>query len=156
MYDAPTQKQITLIFRLCKERGVRFEDALPDDATRAQASAQIDRLLAMPRERNDWDDVPTPDPGYYALGYLGVLRFYRVVEGSGKWDGRVFLNRFRSDDETRVGAAERVHAFRTICDDPEAARALFAAETVRCHRCGRLLTDDVSRERGMGPDCAAM
>ena len=155
MHSAPTQKQIDFISKLCRERGVPLHDALTVDSTRAQASAQIDRLLAMPRA-NVSKDIPTPDPGYYALGYLGVLRFYRVVEGSGKWEGRVFINRFRSDDETRVGAAERAHAFRIIGEDPDAARALFVSETVRCFRCGRLLTDEISRERGMGPDCAAM
>lgn len=42
-----------------------------------------------------------------------------------------------------------------IAEDPETAGMLYATETRKCTRCGRSLTDKVSRERGMGPYCAA-
>ncbi len=77
-----------------------------------------------------------------------------MVEGKGKWSGRVFINRFRSDDLGRVGRAEALAAKAAIAADPEAAAMRFAKETVRCFSCGRRLTDAESRARGQGPDCA--
>lgn len=40
-----------------------------------------------------------------------------------------------------------------ITADLDAARALFAGDTIRCYECGRVLTDDTSRRLGVGPEC---
>jgi hypothetical protein len=98
--------------------------------------------------------VETPEPGYYAVEYAGVLRFYAVREGKGKWEGRTFLNRYRSDYQDRVYRAEQEAVYGAILADPQAARMRFAVETTHCYMCGRRLTDAVSRARGIGPDCA--
>jgi hypothetical protein len=37
----------------------------------------------------------------------------------------------------------------------EAARMTFAQELGRCYNCGKTLTDDTSRELGIGPKCRA-
>lgn len=41
----------------------------------------------------------------------------------------------------------------TITADPAKAAAAFAAHSVRCHCCGRTLTDPRSQLLGVGPDC---
>ncbi|MFI6732095.1 DUF6011 domain-containing protein [Nonomuraea sp. NPDC050451] len=40
-----------------------------------------------------------------------------------------------------------------IAADPVAAGRRFAELTTRCCRCGRALTDDLSKTYGIGPDC---
>jgi hypothetical protein len=97
--------------------------------------------------------VTVPEPGYYAVEYADVLRFSAVREGKGKWEGRTFLNRFRSDFQDRVYRAEQEAVYEAILADPDAARMRFATETAHCYRCGRRLTDALSRELGIGPDC---
>jgi len=71
-----------------------------------------------------------PDAGYYAVEWDGALRFYAVREGKGKWDGRRFLNRFRSDYMDRPSARERGEA------DARGERAtdVYAALAALCQR----------------------
>lgn len=117
-------------------------------------SLLIDALLAAPKAPRKVEDAPKmPDSGYYCAEYLGVLRFYAVKPGKGKWEGRVWLNRFRSDFQDRVGREEQRVVVAAILADPIAAREQFARETVHCFRCGRKLTDQASRDRGVGPEC---
>jgi hypothetical protein len=40
-----------------------------------------------------------------------------------------------------------------IGSDPQTCRAVFAALTVRCCDCGRVLTDAKSKTLGVGPEC---
>lgn len=139
-------------------------DRLPR-MTGADASEHIDVLLTLRKSKHARARVPEvhagpvvdmPEPGYYAVVYGGVLRFYAVREGKGKWSGRRFLHRFRSDYEDRIPAAERTASVTAILSDPYAAQMRFARETVHCYRCGRRLTDETSRRIGVGPDCAEM
>lgn len=125
-----------------------FEDS---KATSLLIDALLAAKKAMPRAAVAQDDVP--EPGYYAVEYGDVLRFYAVKAGKGKWEGRTFINRFRSDYQDRVFHAEQKAVFAAILADPVAARQTFARETVHCFRCGRKLTDAVSRDRGVGPEC---
>jgi hypothetical protein len=119
------------------------------------ADARAVRAAKRARPQGQAQDT-MPEPGYYAVDYQDVLRFYRVAEGKGRWDGRRFLNRYRSDYQDRVGRAEREASVEAILADPDAAAMRFARETVRCFLCGRRLTDAVSRARGTGPDCAGL
>jgi len=96
---------------------------------------------------------PSIAEGYYAVTRNGAIYFYKVVEGKGRWAGRTFVNRFKSDEELRVSRTESDDVRRLIAADPEAARMLFARELTRCYVCGRMLTDDESRELGIGPVC---
>jgi hypothetical protein len=97
--------------------------------------------------------MPEIEPGYYAAEYLGVLRFYAFREGKGRHAGRVFCNRFRSDYLDRVGAAEQAVIRAAIAADVNEARMTFAREIKSCWRCARTLTDELSRELGIGPEC---
>jgi hypothetical protein len=119
------------------------------------ASQTIEWLLAQPRKAGavSPDQATTPEPGYYAVEWRGVLRFYCVREGQGRWTGRRFLNRFRSDDLDRPTRQEQADVYAAILADPAKAQKTFADETVCCYVCGRRLTDAESREIGIGPVC---
>jgi hypothetical protein len=93
------------------------------------------------------------EPGYYAAEYQGVLRFYAFRAGKGRHAGRVFCNRFRSDYLDRVGAAEQAVIRAAIAADIAGTRKRFADEIGSCWRCARTLTDETSRELGIGPEC---
>ena len=108
--------------------------------------------MKAPRDRGP----AMPEPSRYAVEYGGVLRFYAVVDGKGRWEGRRFLNRFRSEELGRVGRDEQAAVVALIAADPAAAQMRFARELTRCFMCGRMLTDEASRARGIGPDCAGL
>jgi hypothetical protein len=94
--------------------------------------------------------------GCYAVERAGTLYFYRVVTKSeGRWAGRQFVNRFKSDDLLPITRRESEEARALILADVEAARATFARELTRCYQCGKMLTDDLSRALGIGPVCRA-
>ena len=120
-------------------------------------SLLIDALLARAKEmpRAKAAQVEFPAPGYYAVPYQDVLRFYRVAAGKGKYEGRTFINRDRSDFQDRVYREEQASVIASILADPVAARKRFAVETTHCWTCGRRLTDELSRSLGQGPDCRA-
>jgi hypothetical protein len=60
-----------------------------------------------------------------------------------------------SDDTRRVRLSyeAQVDAIKRIAADPDAASRLFGLEFKRCGVCGRGLTNDISRELGIGPVC---
>jgi len=133
-------------------------------ATYADMKASLEKLItkrdavrkarkaAAPAVRVAGADVA---PGYYAVEYAGALRFYRVREGKGRWAGRVFVNRYHSDDLLDITRTEAGAVRGLIAADPEAAGKRFAAELTRCRRCGRMLTDIPTAEAngGYGPEC---
>lgn len=159
-----TVKQIEFATKLAEEihgeNAPEFLLAHREEGTfedRKATSALIDALLMLKRAapargaRAGGEEMP--EPGYYCADYQGVLRFYRVAAGKGRHEGRVFLNRYRSDFQDRVGVEERKAALAQIALDPQAARELFARETTHCYACGRRLTDAESRRLGIGPEC---
>lgn len=93
-------------------------------------------------------------PTYYAVTLPGEdrLRFFRVK--AGRKEGFYFVDEQASDDlyPVRQGARKGT-ILGTIMKDPEAAMRRYGQEIGRCSRCGRTLTDPVSREFGIGPDC---
>jgi hypothetical protein len=157
-----TEKQAALIVSLCDtlygtDGPAKAASLIADSPTVSLASGTIDALIAL-RKARPASAAPTvvevmPEPGYYAVPVEGVLKFFTVREGTGRWEGRRFLNRYRSDYLDRPGAAERKAAVAAILADPHDAALTFARETVRCFTCGRRLTDAVSRAAGQGPDC---
>jgi len=99
---------------------------------------------------------PKVEDGYYAVKPSDgtQLCFYRLTtKVGGRWDGMQFVNRFRSDDEVHVSRPEAANVRAAIRRNPKAALDAFASELGRCYRCGRTLTDEVSRALGIGPDC---
>lgn len=158
-----SDKQRAFIESLCAELGhdgeaAEFFEKMPSSK---DASAKIDALLAERKfarahKAPERAPVTMPEPGYYALAVDDAVRFYVVREGKGRWEGRVFLNRYHSDYTDRVPYAEQKLVVDAILADPDNARMTFARELTRCWRCGRMLTDAVSRGRGVGPECAAI
>lgn len=72
-----------------------------------------------------------------------------VPPGRGVLDRQEFIRTWH--DTVRLPWAQAVRA--ALAADPEAAGARFAETAVRCRDCGRLLTDEVSKAAGRGPDC---
>jgi hypothetical protein len=92
--------------------------------------------------------------GYYALRIDGVVKFYRVTEGKGRWAGRTFLEAQASDEKYPIRNAEkRQEILKLIVEAPLEAQQLYGRELGRCARCGRTLTDETSRAYGMDPEC---
>lgn len=111
-------------------------------------------------------DHSTITAGYYAIPSLTGnqdLDFFRVdVPDDGSWKGYVFVKRVLG------GGADSLRTERVAKTTAEqvlmvllppfaalAARERFGQEIGRCGCCGRSLTDETSRARGIGPDCWA-
>lgn len=148
---------------------------LAENPTRRDASAKIDLLIgeskktkaaraaaapvapapvataaAVPAAR---PALVFPEDGYYCVEYNDALRFYRVKHGKGYFKDRQFLDRFKSDELMRITMTEMRAVLDLINADTAAAQMRFAVELTRCFCCGRMLTDEISRLRGIGPDC---
>ncbi len=150
-----TEKQINFILSLRAERALPvLEVEEMRSMARDEASKEISRLLKLPKVgvAAKAEVVAVPQ-GYFAVEVEGVLRFYRVKEGKGRWEGRVFVNRYSSDYFARIGRSEEAAARVAIAADLKSAAERFAREIGTCYACNRQLTDAVSRARGIGPDC---
>lgn len=105
---------------------------------------------------DDFADVPD---GYYAVGDAGPddIKFYRVSTGrkGTTYEGRRFIKVQASDEFHPIrNAATRRAIFTAIRSvGPDIAMALYGQHIGRCGRCRRTLTDAVSRDRGIGPEC---
>jgi hypothetical protein len=94
--------------------------------------------------------------GRYALVQDGEVRFYKVDRPTeGRWAGSVFVKRQAGDDLFPVrNRAERISILAAIGIDPQAAMLRYGVELGHCGHCGRTLTNESSRARGIGPICA--
>ena len=97
-------------------------------------------------------DVPA---GRYAVEIDGVLGFFKVdCPTEGRWAGYVFVKQMASDTEYPVRGTRRGVVLDAIAVDPQAASVRYGREIGACGVCGRTLTDEDSRARGIGPVCA--
>lgn len=134
------------------ERQARLE------AERAEARDLVAFALdTLTRAGVDGDKIPevrlaVPSLGHNDLEFLrlrwdrrrhAVPTLFRVI--GGRDDQRLSVDQARSILERIV----------LVVDDVPAAVARFGRELGHCGRCGRHLTDEVSRSVGLGPDCAA-
>jgi hypothetical protein len=123
------------------------------------ASAWIGRMIAKVRElkanrpvatptTDDFSNVPV---GYYALATDAGIKFYRVTRSDA---GRTYL-RVQASDEFHLirNLATKTQIMNAILADVRGAHALYGQHIGRCGRCHRTLTDELSRSRGIGPDC---
>lgn len=82
----------------------------------------------------------------------GTLMFYSVKKGH----RLTFVDVWASDARWPVKSiSERIRVLESIAADPDAGPR-FGREIGSCYRCGRTLTDDISRSLGIGPDCRSM
>lgn len=170
-YDGPTPRQSAFIRQLIAEvfPGQSADDLIAEagrrggfatfEATRNSidmliARRDAARVISAPNAPATSNPVPA---GLYALpAGDGAWDFYKVVEGTGKWAGRTFVNRFRSDFEDRLTAAEQRRTLGLIAAaGAETAGRAFAEHTQCCRRCGRMLTDipTATKNGGWGPEC---
>ena len=97
-------------------------------------------------------DVPA---GRYAVEINGKLGFFKVDRPTeGRWAGYVFVKQMASDTEYPVRGFRRGAVLDVIAVDPQAASLRYGQEIGACGVCGRTLTDEDSRARGIGPICA--
>lgn len=168
-----TDKQVAFLTKLCEERPfwAEAEDLHADTISklsRAAASSFIDAALKIPKQVTPSGTVkkakaPTVYPkvvsGYYAVPSVtgnNDLDFYRVDNvAEGKWAGYVFVKRvIGGHPDTPVRGKEGAKALERILEAGEdASRKLYGQEIGRCGICNRHLTDDLSREIGIGPKC---
>jgi hypothetical protein len=94
--------------------------------------------------------------GRYALESAGAdwandTTFFKVWVGErGGWSIKVQA----SDEEYAINKWEtKLWVLREIAKDPEAALRRYGRELGKCGICGRTLTNDLSRELGIGPVC---
>jgi Family of unknown function (DUF6011) len=119
----------------------------------AQASAIIEWLLALPKAAVV-AETSVPEGRYAVINEAGVTEFFKVdAPTEGKWAGYVFVKQQASDDLYPVKGARKSDVLARIAADPDAL-ARYGQELGCCGRCGRTLTDEVSRATGIGPECA--
>jgi hypothetical protein len=159
----PTEKQLAFIARLEAERP-SAEIYVP--VTKMEASVLIDKLLAMPKEvdlgAGGENSVVAllrnvPD-GYYALpSKMGTndLDFIVVVTRNTKR----YVNRYLGGQGPVLISAKEQREFAQQLTKMAAlgylaeARREFGRKLGHCGKCGRALTDSISRAYGIGPTC---
>jgi hypothetical protein len=170
----PTEAQLSFANRLANERRLTDDQRTWLDAqlastslTRGRVSQIIDRLRTLPladandpAQANPGVTLPPPPAGRYALlGDDGVVRFYRVDRPTdGRWAGYTFLKpvygspgSLRTGERLQRSTERRVLA--EIAADPKTASIRFGKELGHCGVCGSPLTNEESRELGIGPVC---
>lgn len=142
------------------------------DLTKAQASDTIKRLkghLARIKEKSGTPTTPEPaptpqrpsqgprwtpemlHPGRYAVtGNDGTTDFYHVKESR---RGNLFVLLQTGDNESFVPWANADTILKRIAADPKEAMLRYGRELGHCGHCGRTLTNEESREVGIGPIC---
>jgi hypothetical protein len=157
------------------EAAIEVDGWLGQSRSQAEVSFHIDRLKtegytgrkyrgkteeAAPQPASDLPSIEEVPEGRYALpteeGATNTIAFYRVDRPTeGKWAGRIFAKRYSSDEEIGLGREGSERLVRKIAEfGAEASSALYGREKRRCGVCHRKLTNDESRARGIGPDCA--
>lgn len=125
-------------------------------------TAVLDRPKPQVKRPFNWEyaDVPV---GCYALRVPGgeetdgelTIKFYEVSRPEeGTWAGATFVAAMASDELHPVRGQAGRKILALIQQDPEAAAVLYGQTIGVCGLCGRKLTDEVSRARGIGPVCA--
>jgi len=175
--DRPTEKQIAFANKLLGQLGLpeRTEaEWAANGQTRRSISELINDLLidvkALPNNTSQSRghqlqaaDYPDVTAGFYAVPSLtgnNDLDFFTVqVPAEGTWKGCLFVKRvLGGHDPERVQQATAKAWLAVLMEHPSyptSAKQLFGQEMGRCGECGRSLTDETSRARGIGPDCAA-
>jgi hypothetical protein len=68
----------------------------------------------------------------------------------GWWSVKMYL----SDEKVKLHRKQQIWVLEQIAKDPAAAASRYGLESEHCGICGRKLTKDESRARGIGPVCA--
>jgi len=127
-------------------------------------------------------DLRTFLPGRFAIeDKTGTLRFFIITElkrrtrlwGKFVWTKYAYANEYlekgdrtvreQAGDTKKFIGKQRINQpvyfgeeealIKMIADNPTEAMIRYGKELHRCGYCGKSLTDELSRERGIGPDC---
>lgn len=129
------------------ENASRWIDSLKKKVETLKAAAPVAPMPEPVEVADPFDDVPK---GYYALTADGITKFYRVT----KWEGRTYLKIQASDEFHPIrNRTTKAMIIDCIRKDIPGAMASYGQHIGRCGRCHRTLTDELSRSRGIGPDC---
>lgn len=163
--EQATEAQTGFIQRLFRERDT--DRLTPEQVTwletfelrrlnRQQASRVITALQKLPKAAGRVTPVAHSVPnGRYAIEHGGTLKFYKVnTPTEGKWAGRTFVEVQASSEFYPIrNQAERQLILAHIADDIRGAMLRYGQEIGSCGHCGRTLTNEESRELGIGPIC---
>jgi hypothetical protein len=156
--DQATDKAIKYLADLWMERS--------DKATRDQVVAwakTVDRRVVS--DKIDWlktqpklkaQTLPDVAAGRYAVtGDNGQTLFLKVDRpAEGPYAGQTFVRLQVSDEYRNVGNAARTTLLNKIlAAGPKDAMLRYGRELGSCGHCGRTLTNEESREAGIGPVC---
>lgn len=156
-------KQIAFIESLNAQKNVSAEsiaffESKKAELTSSEARYMIETLLkADNRIVVKAENKTTVSDGRYALSTDDGIKFYVVqTPESGKWAGMTFVKHLASDNEFPVrNRAQRESILASIASDEKSARRLYGEKIGRCGHCNRTLTDESSRDAGIGPVCAS-
>lgn len=159
-----TENQINFINSLLSRREcpLLFTDQYVRRFPRTAASWVIEALLAAPLKdgkrpspgHDKQADLPDIPAGRYAVtGADGTVKFYKVDRPTeGRWAGYVFVKVQAGDDYHRVPAQRAI--LKQIAEQGiQECMLRYGRELGHCGHCGRTLTNDESRELGIGPVC---
>lgn len=127
--------------------------------TMTKAGHEINTLLAVKgREVRAAEAAKTPvklpevPAGRYAVDNSeGKTAFYRVAVSD---KGFVKLYAYSSDEQIEQSFPVMRVVLQKILDAGlDTAQERWGCEMKHCYRCGRKLTDEISRALGIGPDC---
>lgn len=142
-----TERQVEFLADLLNERAHAYgEDLDPAELSAARASALITELRDAPRAKVAAHGIRE---GRYAYTTDGgaTADHYRITRG-----GKIMT--WTASGEYPYTGKGLNEALTWIKENPREAAALFGQLTESCGRCGRDLSDDDSRARGLGPVCA--
>jgi hypothetical protein len=127
-------------------------DTFPSELSKFRMSQVIEQLKDLPWQKNGKAEAGMPEvaDGRYAVQKDdGTLMFYSVKKGKFV----TFVDVWASDARWPVkNKDERKRILGLIASDPDAGPR-FGREIGRCYVCGRTLTDETSRQLGIGPVC---
>lgn len=120
-----------------------------------KGSAKQD-FTPVKRESKSLERHGVPAGRYAITATEGHTTFLRVeIPKEGKWAGRIFVQVQAGDElhRTNRDMADTLLA-RIAAAGVKEASFRYGHELGKCGVCGRTLTDETSRERGIGPVCA--
>jgi len=128
-------------------------DTFPSQLPKQGVSRVIEQLVALDWKSKGGESGPVAhdvEDGRYAVEKEdGTLMFYSVKNGKYK----TFVDVWASDTRYPIkNSAEAGRILKAIKADPDAGPR-FGREIGRCYVCGRTLTDEYSRQLGIGPVC---
>jgi len=168
--DAPTEKQINFYKSLVMGKDLidtqRYQLMTNlSKLTRKTISDTISWLVGIPWKKKEVV-VNTPvapqirtvtlNPGRYAINHpSGELRFYQIDRPvQGRWAGVVFLSQLSGENHIAIrDRTEKDFIFSLIAMNPTESLKLYGQKIGRCGHCKKTLTDQVSRDFGIGPVC---